>query len=83
MSDIKITAQNVQSGQVFYCSWGMEQTNIDWYQIVTVSDSKKSARFRQIHSVKVSDGPQTMTGQSMPDIGNYLEEGPFMKILKE
>ena len=80
----KITAENVKPGQVFYYSYGYEQTSIEWFEIQDISKTRKSARFRKIHSFKTSDGPQTMTGQTMPDVGNYVrEEGPFMKRLKE
>ena len=80
----KITAQNVKPGQVFSYTWGYEQTNVDWYEIQDISKTRKSAKFRKIHSIKTLSAFQSMEGQSVPDTGNYIRgEGPFTKRLKE
>ena len=82
--DQKITAEKVTPGQVFSYSWGHEQRNVDWYEIQDISKTRKSARFRKIHSIKTLSGELSMQGLSMPDVGNYVkEEGPFTKRLKE
>ena len=30
----------VAPGDIFYCSWGYDQTNVDYYQVVRVTNSK-------------------------------------------
>ena len=37
-------------GKIFYSSWGYEQTNIDFYEVVEVSKSGKSLTLQQIGS---------------------------------
>jgi hypothetical protein len=38
----------VKVGDIFYCSWGYDQTNIDFYQVVELSASGKTAKLREI-----------------------------------
>jgi hypothetical protein len=79
-----ITAENVQVGQIFSYSWGYEQTNVSFYVLDKITKSRKTGTFRKIEAIKTSDGPQTMTGKSIPDIGNYMDgEQPFKKRLNE
>lgn len=59
------TIKPVQIGDIFFCSWGYDQTLVDWYQVVGVSKSGKSARFRQIDADEKCN-PETFTGVSMP-----------------
>jgi hypothetical protein len=48
----------IEAGDVFYCSWGYDQTNIDFYEVVRVT--KTRAELRPIGSRCVEDnGPTT------------------------
>lgn len=47
-------------GDVFYCSWGYDQTNVDFYEVVGVTKSGKSVRVQACRSEMVDDnGPAT------------------------
>lgn len=82
--DDKVTAENVATGQIFSYVWGMEQTNVDWFEVLTVTKTRKSATFRRIKSIEKESGKQSMVGESMPDIGNFMDgKKPFRKLLKE
>jgi len=46
---------SVQVGQVYYESWGYDQTNIDYVQIVSVSPSGKTVMCRMMGSERVDE----------------------------
>lgn len=59
-------------GDILVCSWGYEQTNIDWYEVVRVP-STKSAVIREIaNATKEETG--FMTGSCTPAPGKYVGE---------
>lgn len=43
----------VKENDLFVCSWGYDQTNIDFYQVTGVTPSGKSVKLRQIETVIV------------------------------
>lgn len=49
-------AATAKVGDVFYTSWGYDQTNVDFYEIVRVSASGKTAKARRIHSAIDREG---------------------------
>lgn len=49
------TTATVKIGDVFYRSWGYDQTNVDYYEIVSVSPSGKTAKARQIKTIHAGD----------------------------
>lgn len=69
---------NIKIGEIFYNSWGYEQTNIDFYQVVAVA--KKSIKLRQIAAIKTPDAEYGDRGTSMPDVGNFISEITKTKI---
>ncbi len=68
---------NFKVGQIFYNSWGYEQTNVDFYQVVKVTD--KSVEFRAIESVKNYSSDTSMSGKTKPFINRFKDEKPFKK----
>jgi len=55
--------------EIVYNSWGWEQTNVDFYEIV-----RRTAKFvflRKLKSIITYDGKLSMSGKSMPIIGEY------------
>jgi hypothetical protein len=48
------TITTVTIGDVFCRSWGYEQTQVDYYEIVRVSASGKTAKARQLRTVTAS-----------------------------
>lgn len=53
---------SVNAGDVFYCSWGYEQTNISYFQINSVKGNKIS--YHEIRAEKTYDG--IMCGHCIP-----------------
>ena len=54
---------------IVYNSWGWEQTNVDFYEIV-----RRTAKFvflRKLKSTIESCGNQSMSGYAMPVLGEY------------
>ena len=65
MSDTKTDRAQVKVGDVFYRSWGYDQTQVNWAVVVGLTPSGKSARIQEIRGVTVQDdGPTTRV---MPD----------------
>ena len=54
----------VKVGDIFYNSWGYDQTNIDWYQVVSVSPTGKTCKIREIQANVKDTG--NMTGETTP-----------------
>jgi hypothetical protein len=53
----------IAEGAIFYSSWGYEQTNIDFYQVVGVTE--KTVKVRAIEADRTYSS-QTMTGEATP-----------------
>jgi hypothetical protein len=47
---------SLDAGSILSCSWGYEQTNVDYYQVVDVSASRKSVTLRKIASACTETG---------------------------
>lgn len=67
---------SLRVGDVFYISWGCEQTNIDFYQLVGAG---KTFQFRQIKSQQIEDTDpetqtKTMVGRTIPLVGQFKDE---------
>ena len=58
-------------GQVFYDSWGYDQTNIDFYQVTQVGN--KSVKIRNISQI-MTRAAGYMCEYVRPDIGNFIGE---------
>ena len=64
----------VKVGDVFVDSWGWEQTNIDFYQVVGLR-GKSSVELRPIHSLYRQNG--FMSALVRPDVGNFKADGRY------
>jgi len=62
----------VKVGDIFYNSWGYDQTNIDWYQVTALTKSGKSVKVRPIAGKIKETG--FMSGVSTPIKGKF--KGP-------
>lgn len=60
------TKAPLKVGDILYSSWGYDQTNIDWYQVVSVTKSGKSVKIRKLKDKKTSDGDLSMSGKTTP-----------------
>jgi hypothetical protein len=56
-------------GDIFYNSWGYDQTNIDWYQVVALTKSGKSVKIRPIAGKVKESG--FMSGTTTPMKGKF------------
>lgn len=62
-------------GDILRCSWGYDQTNVDWYQVIAVT--KASVKIRAIASKLVEDnGSTTLVA---PCKGSFLDPGNTYK----
>lgn len=67
MTDTTTTPAPVKVGDIFYTSWGYDQTNVDWFQVVDVSATGKTVTLVEIGAIaEDSDGPHD---RLMPAIG--------------
>lgn len=61
---------DVQVGDVFCCSWGYDQTNIDYYEVTRVMGAMVEIREIGCESVET----EFMQGKSVPMRGSYIGE---------
>lgn len=59
----------VKVGDVFVESWGYDQTNVDFYQVIKTMP--KSVAIRAIHGKLVGDGHSTRV---VADVDNFIED---------
>ena len=63
---------------VFCCSWGYDQTNVDYYQVLSVSN--KTATFCKIAQLSESDG--YLQGNCVPATNHFIGK-PFKKLIQK
>ena len=68
----------MEIGTVLISKWGWEQTNIDFYEVVKITE--KTVTIRQIASKEV-ESDTSMSGYVIPDKGSYIGEPIRRKIL--
>lgn len=73
----------IKVGDIFYASWGYDQTNVDWYKVIDVTKTGKSVKLQEIEGKITSDGGLSMSGKSTPVI-NKIKKGekPITKKIK-
>jgi len=71
-------SHDVKLGDVFRCSWGYDQTNIDYYQVVSVSG--QMAVVRAIGAM--SETTAWEQGESVPALGQFIGDSFRVKIQK-
>lgn len=64
-------------GSILVCRWGWEQTNIDFYMVVSTSNTM--ATLQQVVSVQIPTGD--MTYEAMPNTSQTVGE-PFRRKVK-
>jgi hypothetical protein len=65
-------------GDVFKCEWGYDQTNIDYYEVISVSG--KTATICAIGCL--SEETAFMQGDSVPQLGAFIGK-PFKKLIQK
>lgn len=71
-------SHDVKSGDVFKCSWGYDQTNIDYYEVVSVSG--QMATVCEIGAM--SETTAWEQGESVPSVGHFIGKPFRIKIQK-
>ncbi len=66
-------------GDVLYSSWGFDQTNIDFYEVVEVV-SAKSVKIREISSITTDEQGSFMTAYKIPAKGKYVDEAVLKRV---
>jgi len=69
---------SLQVGDVLYSSWGYDQTNIDWYQVVEVKPSGKSVVIRRIAGDTIENG--FMSGYTTPCPDHFVGEEQLKRV---
>ena len=67
---------NFELGSILYDSWGYDQTNIDFYQVVEIKP--KSIKIREISGSYV-EGTQGFMCSNVKPISNSFESEPILK----
>lgn len=61
----------IKPGDIFYCSWGYDQTNIDFYQVI-----KRTAKMITVRRIgRTSEPAWTMACYVMPVKDAFLDSG--------
>tara|TARA_Y100000310_G_scaffold307482_1_gene349605 strand:- start:5450 stop:5830 length:381 start_codon:yes stop_codon:yes gene_type:complete len=71
-------AAKLEPGTVLVNSWGYDQTNIDFYEVV--SKTKASVKIRPIGSEEVEDSRLAMQGTCRPVRGQYTGDTQTRRI---
>lgn len=66
----------VSVGDIFYSTWGYEQTNVDFYQVTR--KTAKTLTLRPISSIKLDEG--NMTAREMPARGCFTDRNAHVPI---
>jgi len=72
----KVMNHNFKEGMILYNSWGYDQTNIDFYQIVKIKE--KSVILREIASSTVA-GSEGFMSASVKPVKDYFVGEPILK----
>lgn len=68
---------DVAIGDIFRCSWGYDQTNIDFYQVTAVK-----GHFVEVCEIaQMIENTGSMTGTCVPDVGNFIGK-PMRKLIQ-
>ena len=70
--------KTVKVGDVFSCSWGWEQTNVDFFQVIALV-GKNSVRLRQVNPPMVKD---EASGPMAADRTYAINEGEILPAAK-
>lgn len=72
IKDYEQPKHQIKEGDIFYNSWGWEQTNIDFYQVVKATES--TVTIRAIRSKIVELDNRILAGKVVPDAGNFSDD---------
>ncbi len=73
-------AAPIAAGAIFACSWGYEQTNVDFYRVERVAGS--FLVLQPIAADEASDGEMSLTGRVVPAEPHRPDGAPIRRKLK-
>lgn len=76
--DNAMANHGVIAGDVFRCSWGYDQTNIDYYEVISVTG--KTALICRIGCMSEDTG--WLQGESVPQLGAFIGK-PYKKLIQK
>jgi hypothetical protein len=76
--DDAMANHGVIAGDVFRCSWGYDQTNIDYYEVISVTG--KTATICRIGCMSEDTG--WLQGESVPQLGAFIGK-PYKKLIQK
>lgn len=65
-------------GKVFYSSWGYDQTNVDFYQVVAIK-GKKTVILQELNSDYTATG--SMCGEVKPILNSFKNDKTYQRRL--
>ena len=75
----------VQAGDLFYSSWGWEQTNVNWFQVIALV-GESSVRVREVCPPVISDdacGPMSCDRTYKVDNTELLPQSAYTVFIKD
>lgn len=81
MKSYSYNNEKIKVGDIFYRSWGYEQTNIDYY-IVTKKIGKSSAKFKWLENKKVDEKSTPYHDAVVPYIASVNTGKEFLCRIK-
>lgn len=79
----KAFTTSLKAGDIMYTSWGYEQTNVDWFQVIEVKPSGKTIVIREIAgNLETDSGCGPMSGRTAPVKGKFVGE-PMTKRVQQ
>lgn len=72
ITDYKEPIHDIKVGDIIYNSWGYEQTNIDYYQVVKTTN--KTISLIKLNTKILEYGKQFMTGRSEPIKNDFTDD---------
>lgn len=77
LEKLLITANaNIQVGDIFVCSWGYGQTNVNFHQVL--SKNSLTIEYREIHKISVKE-TSWCSDEVIPDVDNFVENAELQK----
>ena len=73
---LKELFHNIKNGDVIYSAWGWEQTNFDFYQVV--STTRKQIKIKKLNQDNIYDAA-TMSGKTTPRVNDFISNEVLIK----
>lgn len=74
----KAFRHTITAGEILYSSWGYEQTNVEFYEVIAVTE--KTVTFREIAQNRTRTGHDT--GNCSPVRGQFINDQVFTRPVK-